>query len=71
MHYRKRRNGRKKETTKETERAKNKGKTDIAQLVRTNPGMPEEMELNRENRKQLAELMLEYPTGTSKKEGAK
>ena len=30
--------------------------------------MPGEMELNKERRKQLAELTLEYPTGTSKKE---
>ena len=39
------------------------------QLGRTNPEMPDEMELNRENRKQLAELMLEYPTDTSKRRG--
>ena len=41
--------------------AKQPGKTYIAQLVEKNPEMPEEIELNRERRKQLAELMLEYP----------
>ena len=41
--------------------AKQPGKTYIMQLVEKNPEMPEEIELNRERRKQLAELMLEYP----------
>ena len=59
----------KQENTKETEYAKKQGKTGIMQLGRTNPEMPDEMELNRENRKQLAELMLEYPTDTSKRRG--
>ena len=45
----------------EPEFAKQPGKTYIMQLVEENPEKPEEIELNRERRKQLAELMLEYP----------
>ena len=43
-------------------------KTEITQLVATRPEMPGELELNREDRKQLAELMLEYPTKTDEQE---
>ena len=32
------------------------------QLIKQNPEIPEIIELNRERRKQLAEIMLEYPT---------
>ena len=37
-------------------------KTHITQLIKQIPEIPETIELNRERRKQLAEIMLEYPT---------
>ena len=43
-------------------------KTHIAQLVGQNPEMPEEIELNKDRRKQLAELMLGYPTKAAEEE---
>ena len=42
--------------------AKQLERTYIMQLVEKNPEMPEELALNKDRRKQLAELMLEYPT---------
>ena len=54
----------------EIEYTKDAEKTDITQLVAARREMPEEMELNRESRKQLAELMLEYPTRIDKQEEA-
>ena len=45
-------------------------KTDIMQMVATHQEMPEEMQLNRESRKQLAELMMEYLTRIEKQEEA-
>ena len=38
------------------------------QLVEKHPEMPEEIELNNERRRQLAELMLEYPTRIDEEE---
>ena len=38
------------------------------QLVARHPEMPSELELNREGRIQLEELMLEYPTYKSNQE---
>ena len=38
------------------------------QLVEKSPEMPEEIELNKDRRNQLAELMLEYPTKADEKE---
>ena len=52
------------------EYAKDSEKTDIMQLVAARREIPEEMELNRESRKQLAELMMEYTTRIEKKEEA-
>ena len=36
--------------------------THVTQLIKQSPEIPEIIELNRERRKQLAEIMLEYPT---------
>ena len=52
---------------KELTFVKNKGETHIAQLVKTHTKMPEEIELGKERRNQIEELILEYPTGTSKR----
>ena len=46
----------------DTEYAKTAEKTEIAHLLASRPEIPTELELNREGRKQLEELMLEYPT---------
>ena len=46
----------------------NKEQAHIAQLVKTHPTMPEEMALDKERRKHMAELMLEYQTRTNKKD---
>ena len=42
--------------------------TEITHLVEIHPEMTDELELNRENRKQLAEMMLEYQTKTNEQE---
>ena len=41
---------------------KRQKQTDIMKLVKENPEMPKKLELDDNKRKQLAELMLEYPT---------
>ena len=41
--------------------AKKTTQTELIQYIAAHPEMPEEMELNRDDRQQLAELMLEYP----------
>ena len=43
--------------------AKKTTQAELTQYVTSHPEMPEEMELNREDRKQMAELTLEYPPG--------
>ena len=53
---------RREDQTRETEYTKDAEKTEIMHLVAKRPEMPEEMDLNRESRKQLSGLMLEYPT---------
>ena len=53
---------------KKVEYAKQQKQTYITQLVEKRPEIPEELELNKERRKQLAELMLEYPTQTDEME---
>ena len=55
---------REEDQTRETEYTKNAETTDIMELVAIRPEIPEEMELNRESRKQIEDLMLEYPTKT-------
>ena len=47
------------------------GKTEITQLVARHPDMPNELELNREDREQVSELMLEYPTEQGNREEGK
>ena len=56
-----------KELPEETAFHKNKEQSHIMQVVKTHPEMPEEMELSKDRRKQLSELMLEYATGTTKR----
>ena len=46
----------------ESEYSKTAERTEITHLVATHPEIPGELELNRENREQLAEHMPEYPT---------
>ena len=55
---------REEDRTRETKYTKNAEWADITKLVAIHPEMPGEIELNRESRKQLSELMLEYPTKT-------
>ena len=50
------------------EYAKQQKQTYIMQLVEKHPEMPGELELNKERRKQSAELMLGYPTKTDEME---
>ena len=57
-----------KEWRKEPKYAKQPKQTYIMQLVEKHPEIPEEIELNNERRKQLAELMLEYPTRNDEEE---
>ena len=52
----------------EGEYIKTSEKTEITHLVETHPEMPGELEMNREDRKKLGELMLEYPTKTDEHE---
>ena len=60
------RNATSKRASRTAEYSKDAEKTDITQLVARRREMPEAMEINRESRKQIAELMLEYPTRTDK-----
>ena len=57
-----------KEGRSESKYAKRPKQTYIIQLVQKYPEMPDELELNNNRRKQLAELMLEYPTKNEEEE---
>ena len=56
-------NPRKQETKEQRHHppAKKTTQTELTQHIEAHPEMPEETELNRDDRKQLAELMIEYP----------